>query len=91
MAPRYIESDEDTCRLIAHLREKTPLSALNFVEASAVFRCLAQLGYRIQKPHQHPSGLETTEEAITTVEPLPAAKALGISPTQDCKFKEKTT
>jgi hypothetical protein len=62
-----IESDEEMSKLIEYLRDNTPLSALNAVEARAVFRSLSQLGYRIQKPAAHPSGLQTTEQAITRV------------------------
>ena len=64
---RNLESDSDWSSLVDHLRRETPLSALNSVEAHDVFRRLRQLGYVIQKPAVHPSGLQTTEEAITRV------------------------
>jgi hypothetical protein len=67
MTPRYLESDSDWQSLIDYLRRETPLRQLNGIEGHAIFRELRQLGYRIEKPSVHPSGLETTEEAITTV------------------------
>ena len=62
-----MESDADWASLIDYLRINSPLKALNSTEAHDVFRQLRQLGYVIQKPAVHPSGLATTEEAITRV------------------------
>lgn len=66
---RFLESDEEWRNFLDYLRDRTPLRMLNGVEARAVFREIALLGYRILKPDQHPSGLNTTAEAITTVRP----------------------
>jgi hypothetical protein len=69
MADRFLESDEDWRNFLDYLRDRTPLRMLNGIEAREVFREIALLGYRILKPGQHPSGLDTTVEAITTVRP----------------------
>lgn len=69
--PRYVgETDEGWREFIDHLRSKTPLKALNFIEARAVFREVTSLGFRIQFPDRHPSGLATTKSPLTTVKPL---------------------
>jgi hypothetical protein len=67
---RFIETDADLASLVDYLRQHSPLSRLNNIEAHAVFTHLQQLGYRVQKPAAHPSGLRTTEEATTEVVPI---------------------
>ena len=62
-----LQSDSDWASLIDYLRRETPLRLLNGIESHEVFRKLRQLGYVIQKPSVHPSGLDTTEEGITEV------------------------
>jgi hypothetical protein len=66
---KFIESDIEKHELIRWLQDKTPLGALSYPEASSVFN---SLGYRIQKPAKHPSGLATTEQAHTDVKPFGA-------------------
>jgi hypothetical protein len=66
---KLVESDEEKHHIVRWLQDCSPLGALSYPEAAAVFNAL---GYRIRKPDRHPSGLATTEQAHTDVKPLGA-------------------
>lgn len=69
---RYIESAESERHIIQYVRDQSPLGALAWPEAAAVFNRVNQLGYLIEEPLKHPSGLKTTAPAITDVTRLGA-------------------
>lgn len=83
-----LQSDADWASLVDYLRRETPLRLLNGIEAHEVFRKLRQLGYVIQRPASHPSGIETTEEAITEVVTAPNFSRIHADPVTGKRFRK---
>jgi hypothetical protein len=63
-----IDSDNLLYDLITHLQTATPLGKLSLPEARAVFARLSQLGYVIEIPKAHPSGIPTSEQPFTEIQ-----------------------
>jgi hypothetical protein len=70
---RYLESDSSLHGLFTHLLAKTPMRRLGSQEAGYFWHRLID-GYHVAEPERHPSGLQTSEAAHTTVRPLGAGQ-----------------
>jgi hypothetical protein len=71
----YPESDLERHELLTWLRDVSPLGSLSYPESKQVFD---SLGYRIQEPLTHPSGLKTTAKPYVKVTRLGAGTSYKV-------------